>query len=222
FATGGMIVAALSFLLLELVPVNFSYWQFAGILLLNGIGMGLFASPNRAGIMNSLPPERRGVGAGMTATFQNSSMVLSIGIFFSLIILGLSSSLPSHLYTGLTAQGVPAAAATSVSHLPPTAVMFAALLGYNPIQTLLGPVLSHLPASHAAYLTGHSFFPSLIAGPFHAGLDVAFDFAMVACLVAAVASLLRGKRYVHEVDGVPETVTADSPERIVATAAADN
>jgi MFS family permease len=203
FATGGMVLAALSFLLLELLPVNFTYWQFAGVLLLNGIGMGLFASPNRAGIMNSLPPERRGVGAGMSATFQNSSMVLSIGIFFSLIILGLSASLPAHLFTGLTAQGVPAAAATQVSHLPPTAVMFAALLGYNPIQMLLGPVLTKLPASHAAYLTGHSFFPSLIAGPFQHGLDVAFDFAIVACLIAAVASLLRGKRYVHEVHAAP-------------------
>jgi MFS family permease len=203
FATGGMVVAALSFLLLEILPVNFTYWQFAGVLLLNGIGMGLFASPNRAGIMNSLPPERRGVGAGMTATFQNSSMVLSIGIFFSLIILGLSASLPAHLFAGLTAQGVPAAAATQVSHLPPTAVMFAALLGYNPIQMLLGPLLTKLPASHAAYLTGHSFFPSLIAGPFQHGLDIAFDFAIVACLVAAVASLLRGKRYVHDVDAAP-------------------
>jgi MFS family permease len=203
FATGGMVVAALSFLLLEILPVNFTYWQFAGVLLLNGIGMGLFASPNRAGIMNSLPPDRRGVGAGMTATFQNSSMVLSIGIFFSLIILGLSASLPAHLFAGLTAQGVPAAAATQVSHLPATAVMFAALLGYNPIQMLLGPVLTKLPASHAAYLTGHSFFPSLIAGPFQHGLDVAFDFAIVACLIAAVASLLRGKRYVHEVHAVP-------------------
>jgi MFS family permease len=203
FATGGMVVAALSFALLEILPVNFTYWQFAGVLLLNGIGMGLFASPNRAGIMNSLPPERRGVGAGMTATFQNSSMVLSIGIFFSLIILGLSASLPAHLFAGLTAQGVPAAAATQVSHLPPTAVMFAALLGYNPIQMLLGPVLTKLPASHAAYLTGHSFFPGLIAGPFQHGLDIAFDFAIIACLVAAVASLLRGKRYVHDVDAAP-------------------
>ena len=116
------------------------------ILLLNGIGMGLFASPNRAGIMNSLPADQRGVGAGMSATFQNSAMVLSIGIFFSLIILGLSSSLPSHLYTGLTAQGVPAADASRLSHLPPTAVMFAALLGYNPIQMLLGSALTKLPA----------------------------------------------------------------------------
>jgi MFS family permease len=206
FATGGMVVAAASFLLLELLPVNFTYWQFAGVLLLNGIGMGLFASPNRAGIMNSLPPERRGVGAGMSATFQNSSMVLSIGIFFSLIILGLSASLPAHLMAGLTAQGVPAAAATRVSHLPPTAVMFAALLGYNPIQMLLGPVLTKLPASHAAYLTGHSFFPSLISAPFASGLDVAFDFAIAACLIAAVASLLRGKQYVHEVNGIPGAV----------------
>jgi MFS family permease len=210
FATGGMVVAAVSFLLLEVLPVDFAYWQFAGVLLLNGIGMGLFASPNRAGIMNSLPPDRRGVGAGMTATFQNSSMVLSIGIFFSLIILGLSASLPAHLFAGLTAQGVPAAAATRVSHLPATAVMFAALLGYNPIQMLLGPVLTRLPASHAAYLTGHSFFPSLISGPFQHGLDIAFDFAIVACLIAAVASLLRGKRYVHEVHAEPAQAQAPS------------
>src|SRR6202042_2210784 len=88
FSTGGMLVAAASFGLLEILPVNFAYWEFAVILLINGVGMGLFAAPNRAGIMNSLPPDRRGVGAGMSATFQNSAMVLSIGIFFSLIILG--------------------------------------------------------------------------------------------------------------------------------------
>ena len=184
--------------------------------------MGLFSSPNRAGIMNSLPPERRGVGAGMTATFQNSATVLSIGIFFSLIILGLSGSLSGHLYQGLTAQGVPAAAASGVSHLPPTAVLFAALLGYNPIKMLLGSALAKIPASQAAYLTGHSFFPSLIAAPFHTGLDIAFDFAIVACLVAAVASLLRGKRYVHDVHGAVETPETDSTERIAATAAADS
>jgi MFS family permease len=208
FATGGMILAALSFGMLEMLPVNFTYWQFAGILLLNGIGMGLFASPNRAGIMNSLPPAQRGVGAGMTATFQNSSMVLSIGIFFTLIILGLSASLPASLMHGLTAQGVPAPAAAQLSHLPPTAVMFAALLGYNPIKTLLGPTLSQLPAGHAAYLTGHSFFPSLIAAPFSHGLQIAFDFSIACCLVAAVASLLRGKRYVHDMHAAGAGVDA--------------
>ena len=95
--------------------------------------------------MNSLPPERRGVGAGMSATFQNSAMVLSIGIFFTLIILGLASSLPGTLTHGLVAQGVPQADAARVAALPPVSIMFAALLGYNPVQTLLGPVISKLP-----------------------------------------------------------------------------
>jgi MFS family permease len=199
FATGGMVVSAASFVLLEILPVNFVYWQFAGSLLLFGLGMGLFASPNRAGIMNSLPPESRGVGAGMSATFQNSATVLSIGIFFTLIILGLASTLPAALSHGLIAQGVPRADAARVAALPPVSILFAALLGYNPVQTLLGHAISRLPASHAAYLTGHTFFPSLISAPFEHGLAIAFDFAIAACLVAAVASLLRGSRYVHDV-----------------------
>jgi MFS family permease len=211
FATGGMLASAASFGLLELLPVDFVYWQFAGILLLCGIGMGLFASPNRAGIMNSLPPESRGVGAGMSATFQNSAQVLSIGIFFTLIILGLASSLPATLTHGLVAQGVPHADAARVAALPPVSIMFAALLGYNPVQTLLGHALSGLPASHAAYLTGRTFFPSLISAPFEHGLAIAFDFAIAACLIAALASLLRGGRYVHELHAEPAP-EADSAE----------
>jgi len=216
FATGGMVVAAASFGLLEILPVNFEYWQFALILALNGIGMGLFASPNRAGIMNSLPPERRGVGAGMSSTFQNSATVLSIGIFFTLIILGLASSLPHALSSGLIAQGVPAAAANKLAALPPVSIMFASLLGYNPIQMLLGSALTKLPPSHAAYLTGHSFFPSLISSSFQQGLDIAFDFAIGACLVAALASLLRGGRYVHDEHGVAAADdAADEPAAVV-------
>ena len=210
FSTGGMVVAALSFLLLMLLPVNFAYWEFAGILLLNGIGMGLFASPNRAGIMNSLPPGQRGVGAGMSATFQNSATVLSIGIFFSLIILGLAGTLPAALTHGLVAQGLPHAAAARVGALPPVSIMFAALLGYNPIRTLLGHALTRLPASHAAFLTGHRFFPSLISAPFEHGLAIAFGFAVAACLVAAVASLLRGGKYVHGAD--PEVSAVEAAE----------
>jgi MFS family permease len=196
-ATGGMVVAAASFLWLLALPVDFDYWVFALALLANGVGMGLFAAPNRAGIMNSLPPGQRGVGGGMSTTFQNSSMVLSIGIFFSLMITGLASSLPQTLAAGLTAQGVPAAAASRVASLPPVGVLFASLLGYNPVQTLLGPqVLGALPAQNVQYLTGRAFFPSLISGPFAAGLAVAFGFAVAACLIAAVASALRGERYV--------------------------
>ncbi len=210
FATGGMIIAAISFGWLALLPVNFNYWEFSLVLLLNGAGMGLFASPNRAGIMNSLPANRRGVGAGMSTTFQNAAMVLSIGIFFSLMISGLARSLPQTMSAGLIAQGVPAADAIQVAALPPVAVLFASLLGYNPIQTLLGPsVLHQLPAGHAAYLTGRGFFPALISAPFSDGLTVAFGFAIVACLVAAIASWLRGGRYVY-VEPRPENQTLAS------------
>ena len=204
FATGGMVIAAVSFLLLIVLPVNFSYVWFALILLLNGIGMGLFSAPNSAGVMNSLPPDQRGAGAGMLATFMNSAMVLSIGIFFTLMIVGLASGLPSTLQTGLTAHGVPAADATRISRLPPVATLFASFLGYNPIATLLGPHTLHaLPAAQARTLTGRSFFPNLISGPFHTALVYAFVFAIAACLVAAVASLLRGGKYHHAEATVP-------------------
>ncbi len=207
FATGGMLVAAGSFGWLLVLPVDFAYWQFALALLVNGLGMGLFAAPNRAGIMNSLPPHRRGVGAGMSTTFQNSAMVLSIGIFFSLMIAGLARSLPHTLSAGLTAQGVPADAAAKVAGLPPVGVLFSSLLGYNPVQTLLGPhVLGQLPAANAHYLTGRSFFPSLISGPFSDGLGVAFAFAIAACVIAAVASALRGGKYVHAIPEEPAEV----------------
>jgi MFS family permease len=188
FTTGGMVISAVTFFLLQELPINFGYVPFAAILLLNGIGMGLFSSPNRADIMNSLPATSRGAGAGMTATFQNSAMVLSIGFFFSLMIVGLATHLPSVMEAGLVQNGVPAEAAHNVAGLPPVAVLFASFLGFNPIQQLLGPVLSSIPADQAAYLTGRSFFPQLIAGPFADGLAAAFWFAVVACLVAAVAS----------------------------------
>jgi MFS family permease len=197
FATGGMLVAALSFFLLELLPVNFDYVWFGALLLLVGLGMGLFASPNQAGIMNSLPANRRGAGAGMATTFQNSALVLSIGIFFSLMILGLASTLPATLDHGLVAQGVPRADAARVSHLPPVGLLFASFLGYNPMQQLLGPVLPHVSHAQATYLTGRTYFPRLMSRPFSDGLHEAFDFAIAACLIAAAASWLRGGKYVH-------------------------
>ena len=218
FATGGMILAAISFILLEQLPVNFSYLPFALLLLLNGLGMGLFASPNRAGVMNSLPPRQRGAGAGMNATFQNSAMVLSISLFFSLLIVGLSSGLPSALQHGLQAHGVPAAQATRIAHLPPVASLFAAFLGYNPIKELLGPVAAHLPASQLAVLTGRSFFPRLMSSPFSTALSDAFTFSFVACLVAAAASWLRGGKY-HYVEEEREP-QAPAPARPLAASAA--
>src|SRR5882757_18358 len=212
FASVGMLITAGTFGLLVMLPVNFNYLAFAGILVINGIGMGMFASPNRAEIMNSLPGNARGAGAGMAATFQNSAMVLSIGIFFSLIITGLSAHLPAAMNAGLTAHGVPAAAANQVAHLPAVAVLFAAFLGYNPIQQLLGPVLHQLPVAQANFLTGRSFFPNLISGPFSDGLTVAFLFAIVACLIGAVASLMCSPR--------PKLTVVDSAEPVGAELAA--
>jgi MFS family permease len=198
FATGGMLAAALSFGLLELLPVNFPFPAFAALLLLNGLAMGAFAAPNRAGVMNSLPPQHRGVGAGMNSTFQNSAQVLSIGIFFTLMIVGLSGTLPSALFHGLTAHGVPPAAARRAAGLPPDSTLFAAFLGYSPVEHLVGaPVLAHLSAANRALLNGRSFFPSLISKPFESGLHAAFDFAVLACLVAAGASWLRGGKYIY-------------------------
>jgi MFS family permease len=220
FATGGMILAATSFLLLILLPVDFGYVWFALILLLNGVGMGLFSSPNSAGVMNSLPASQRGAGAGMLATFMNSASVLSIGVFFTLMIIGLASGLPNALHDGLVAHSVPASDAARISHLPPVATLFASFLGYNPVKTLLGPhVLHALPAADAHTLTGPSFFPQLISSPFHSALVYAFVFAIVACLVAAFASLLRGGKY-HYAEatsptGAPtgvEPVEPDAPE----------
>jgi MFS family permease len=196
FATGGMLGAAVSFVLLALLPIDFSFPEFAAILALNGVSMGMFASPNRAAVMNSLPPGDRGAGGGMNQTFQNSAQVLSIGIFFTLMILGLSASLPHALTSGLEAHGLAAGTAQHVAKLPPVSILFAAFLGYNPIQHLVGVhALSALPAASQATLAGRSFFPHLISAAFRNGLHEAFAFAIVACLIAAAASLMRGGRY---------------------------
>jgi MFS family permease len=197
FATGGMLAAAGAFVLLELLPVNFSYPAFAGILLLNGLAMGAFAAPNRAGVMNSLPARDRGAGGGMNSTFMNSAQVFSVGIFFSLMIAGLSVALPHTMSAGLTAHGVPAAAAARISALPPITILFATFLGYNPVGHLVGSkLLSQLPPASARALTGRSFFPNLISGPFHTGLHIAFAFSIACCLIAAVASWSRGSKYI--------------------------
>ena len=197
FATGGMLVAASSFVALLLLPIDFPYPIFAVILLVNGMGMGCFASPNRAGVMNSLPAGDRGAGGGMNSTCMNSAQVFSVGIFFSLMIAGLAATLPGTLSSELRSLGVPASAAQSIGHLPPISILFASFLGYNPVGHLVGQkILLHLPAASAAKLTSRTYFPGLVSGPFHAGLHIAFAFSIGCCLIAAVASWSRGARYV--------------------------
>jgi MFS family permease len=212
FATGGMLLTAASFAALTLLPIDFPYWVFAVLLLANGIGSGLFAAPNTAGIMNAVPARQHGAASGMRATFQNAGFVLSIGLFFSLMIAGLAARLPTTLYDGLTANGVPSASAERIAHLPPVGSLFAAFLGYNPIRTLLGPAaLEHLSPAQVANLTGTSFFPRLIAEPFQHGLAIVFLAALVRSLVAAAASWLRGGRYVHEELEAPEAAREEQP-----------
>jgi EmrB/QacA subfamily drug resistance transporter len=201
FSTLGMVIQALGFLCLTFLPANFDYIWFALILLLMGIGQGMFAAPNTTAIMNSVPADRRGVASGMRSTFQNSATVMSIGIFFSVVTIGLATALPPALSSGLTAAGVPAAVADKIAHLPPTSALFAAFLGYNPMATLLpAAVLQHIAPAQRAHLLGKMFFPNLIASPFMVGLRAVFYLSLVLCLLAAVASLLRGRRYIHEVE----------------------
>jgi MFS family permease len=206
-ATTGLVGAGGCYLLLELLPMNFTYWVFALLILLLSLFSGMFFSPNQMAVMNSLPADQRGAGAGMNATFMNSAQVLSIGVFFSIITLGLASSLPGHLYHGLTAQGMPAAQALKVSHLPPIGSLFAAFLGFNPIRTLVpAHVLAALGHARATYVTGRSFFPKVISPAFADGLHLAFDFAAATTFLAAIASWLRGDRYVHTETGLSDEV----------------
>jgi MFS family permease len=219
FATAGLLVAACAFCGLILLPVVFPYWAFALLIFGNGIGSGLFASPNTSAIMSSVPARHRGSASGMRATFQNSGMALSIGIFFSLMIVGLAATLPRTLSSGLHAQGVPLAIADHLSHLPPVSTVFAALLGYNPVQHLLAPsgVLATLPAHNVAVLTGNQFFPHLISGPFHHGLIIVFSAAAAMSLVGAGVSLLRGSQFYYDApDGAGSPGPAGPPPRAAA------
>jgi MFS family permease len=200
FSTSGLLLVAASFVGLLLLPVDFSYPWFAALLLLSGIGQGMFSAPNTSAIMGSVPPEQRGAASGMRSTFQNSGSALSVGLSFSLMVSGLAGSLPQALSSGLQGQGVPAGTAGQAASLPPVSTLFATFLGHNPVSNLLGPsgVLNSLPADRVHTLTGMRFFPELVAGPFHHGLVTVFSTAAAMSLVAALASALRGR---HAKDG---------------------
>ncbi|GAB2976866.1 MFS transporter [Nocardioides montaniterrae] len=200
FATGGMILAAATFVGFLLIPANFAYGVFATLLLVNGLAMGLFAAPNASAIMNSVPAHQRGAASGMRGTFFNAGSSLSIGVFFSLMIAGLASQLPSTLTGGLSAHGVAAKAADAAGQMPPVASLFASFLGFNPIRTILDQIQAHgisLGSPDLSTLTGKQFFPELMSDPFHHGLIVVFGAAAGMCLLAALTSWLAGGKYVH-------------------------
>jgi MFS family permease len=195
FASAGLLLVAATFIGLLLIPVDFSYPEFAALVFLNGVGSGMFSSPNASMVMSAAPPDQRGAAAGMRGTFFNAGSSLSIGIFFSLMIVGLARNLPQTLGAGLRSHGVPGGVADQIAGLPPVGSLFASFLGYNPIGALLGPsgVLPHLSKADAADLTGKTFFPQLVSGPFHDGLIVVFIAAAVMMVIGAVASLMTGR-----------------------------
>jgi MFS family permease len=195
FSTSGMALQVVGFLALTTLPADFAYPVFAVLIFIIGCGTGLFASPNTSSIMSSVPPEQRGVSSGMRATFQNSASVVSIGVFFTIVTAGLAASLPGTFFRGLSRNGVPASVAAGIAHLPPTAALFGAFLGYNPVAQLLpSPVLANLTPAQRAALLGKEFFPHLISEPFMAALHIVFIFSACLCAIAAVASFLRGRQ----------------------------
>ena len=215
-ATAGLIVVAVTFVLLLVIPVDFTYWVFAVIIFFNGVGSGMFAAPNRTAIMNAVPADQRGAASGMTGTFQNAGNSLSIGIFFSLMIGGLASTLPAALTKGLTMHHVPAAAVHAAAQIPPVGNLFAAFLGINPINALLEQlhVASAIPKADLAALTGKEFFPSLISGPFHDGLVIVFIAAAIMSVIGAIASAIMGGKYLYQTGSVttvgPRTESTDT------------
>jgi MFS family permease len=199
FTVGGMVLVALSFIALVMIPVNFDYRIFALLVFLNGLGGGIFTAPNTAAIMSSVPPAQRGAASGVRATFFNAGSSLSIGIFFSLMVIGLANALPTAMSSGLQQQGIPAALADQVATTPPVGSLFAAFLGYNPMAELLAPSDGlHLPGVNAEVLTGKTFFPELLAGPFHSGLVVVFGVAAAMTVIGAIASMFNPGRYSSE------------------------
>jgi MFS family permease len=198
FATAGALLSGVVFLLFNLLPMDFPYVPFAVLLFLIGLSIGMFMAPNTSSVMNSLPADQRGGGAGMLNTFQNSASVLSIGVFFTIITLGLAGSLPHALSAGLSSHGVPAAQAQGVAALPPIGLLFASFLGFNPVQQLLPSAsAAHVSPAHYQFLTGRGFFPDLISSPFGHGLHLAFLMAAVLCFFAAIFSWLRGRGTGH-------------------------
>jgi MFS family permease len=199
FSTVGMLINVIGFLILASMPADFNYLFFAVTIFFLGVGQGMFSAPNTAAVMNSVPPEYRGVSSGMRATLLNVSFMFSLAVFFSLLIIGISTSLPGALYDGLVSQGVSSATALQISKLPPSSTLFAALLGYNPMKTLMPPdVINSLPAKNANVILGNSFFPNIISSSFMSGMRIVMYSGALMSLFAAILSALRGDRYVHE------------------------
>jgi len=211
-ATSGLLLTIASFVGLIALPADFSYSLFAALLALNGVGSGLFAAPNASAVMNAVPADQRGAASGVRATAQNAGTVLSIGVFFSLMAAGLASRLPAAMQSALISGGVPPPDAVAASHTSPVGTLFAAFLGANPVRTVLQQVDPGRPVPAAVTDTG--FFPRLISGPFEHGLAVVFTASILMTLVATLASLMRGGKFVHEHHTTASELAAEGEELV--------
>ena len=215
-ATAGMMISAIAFILLATLPFNFTYFGFASILLVMGLGSGMFASPNTASIMNSVPPENRGAASGMRATLQNTGSTASLAIFFTIVILGLASSLPHALSSAMASAGAPQIVATDIARIPPTSALFGAFLGYNPVKSMLAQLPANdtraISNSTMAKITSTDWFPNTIAPSFMKSLDASFYIGAMLSFIAAIASLFRGQRYVHEEASLEKEIRAEDVE----------
>jgi EmrB/QacA subfamily drug resistance transporter len=215
FATAGMLLVAFSFLVLVMLPYNFDYPIFAIALLVMGLGNGMFGAPNIAAIMNAVPPEERGAASGMRSMLQNSGMVISMAMFFTIVIVSLTQTFPPELAGSLTNAGAPELIAP-LSAIPPTGALFAAFLGYNPVDTILAvlpqSVVAALSPATIATLTGITWFPTTLGEAFVPSLRVSFYIGAAVSLVAAALSAMRGSKYIYENDGQPPENQAETPD----------
>ena len=208
-ATSGMSLVTLSFLLLIVLPSNFDYIELGLILLLMGIGNGMFGSPNNAAIMNSVSAKDRGVASGMMFTMFNTATPASIAIFFTIVVIGLTQRFPEAMTSSLAGIGA-VQLAPLMSNIPPTGALFSALLGYNPVagilSTLPASFVALIPHSTLTTLTSTTWFASTFENAFIPSLKISFYIAAIISAIAAILSALRGEKYIHN----DETIKTDS------------
>ncbi|EKQ53349.1 MAG: arabinose efflux permease family protein [Methanobacterium sp. Maddingley MBC34] len=215
-ATIGMVMNTIGFIILASLPANFNYWELGLTLFFMGLGSGMFGSPNSASIMNSVPPQERGVASGMLTTIMNTAFTASMAIFFTIVIVGITQRFPDAMASSLA--GIGAAQLTPIlSNIPPTGALFSAFLGYNPVETILSSVpsavVSQIPSATLTTLTGTTWFPSTLSEAFMPSLQISFYIGAVFCGLSALLSALRGKKYIHEMEVIkisPEDDVADS------------
>ena len=211
-ATGGMVVSAIAFLLFAALPYNFTYLEFGPVMFLMGMGFGMFGSPNSASIMNSVPSEDRGVASGMMFTITNTAQTASMAIFFTIIIIGITQKFPEAMTASLSSIGA-VYLAPALSNIPPTAALFSAFLGYNPVDSILAalpaPIVAHIPQATLNTLTGTTWFPSTLQNAFIPSLRTSFYIGALLSVIAAILSALRGGKYIHEHEILKRDSTVD-------------